>query len=548
MGLSTTVAAGIAGAVTTFTPAPAADTTQNMLDRGAMTTTFDVNEARQSLQTSSAFQETSATGATQARTVGAEPPAQETSGGGLMKRRADREAGKPPAAPATEPTSEAKPASAPAAEPTAAKPSPEQPQVATPAPATPAPAAEVKPTSEVASSTMTLASWRPLSEDQIAKLKPEEVQKLLANEPALRREAAVTNDINQQMAEFYSNVRDRVQGNKEAGVSEQLKSLSELRRELGDQAKENGEMKKNLEDQRKDRQSELKNGIPVTIVDAVREENNRRQDLLKYVADRKNDFEIARDYTYVNLKEQRDYYARAKQNVILPEIRLPDFGIFREKQAEKSPKEVEAERQKVRAEFDKDPVFEPYKQVKDPLKADHLVEGTKPLDEKEIAQQVLNGVIPVANQRFALSDLSAHLDQQRAVTMDTERTIADAKQGMDLQSQDPRVREEVATLAQRKLEIATARAQLRYELENPPQLMNDMAHERLRAAMGVAEGFRQVAEGEANDIVNNNNLLREKVEANVNKDIDAKRADYEKFDKAVHNPVGAVIDGIFGPR
>ena len=550
MGFASTLSAGVAAVVTSATPAPAIDRSATDFDRSAaITTTFDADTERKAAQSGNAGAETS-TSNNNARAVGTEPPANESAGSALLRRSRERENGTPPPLPKdpsaeTAPTATTQPA---AAQPVQSKPAAETP-VSAPAAAT-QPATSAATEVKVSAAT-SLEKWKPLTQDQIEKLTPEQMKELLSNESVLRREAKVGAEVSAKQAEFHNRIRDVLNSTRAAGPAAQLTALEELRTQLGNEARENTDRARDLQEQRAGVARD-QGRISIDIADRVRQVNERRANVMRDLGQRHEDLLRREDETWKRYKIEESRFDQANQELLIG--RLPDFGgIFKEEPRPKSPKEAEEQRKKTQEEMGKVAIFDPYKEVRDPLKSpitepttvhaqqgsgasetaneqkqDHAVPSVesflKPAVLEDVRQQILTGEPEKtpAGQRIALMNLTAYIDAASATRSAHESIRADTVQSFGPAITSDAVRAQVQSLVERKQELATTRAGIEYDREDL-QRQRETNEDTRRMQYTLLDGWvstehaaTTLAETNARTTSDTNWLKVQKVEEGIN--------------------------------
>lgn len=549
MGFAQHIGTGLAIA-TTAIAAEARPTSVDPADIGidpaaAITTTYDPTTDRQAMMLARDGAAPDATPSSETtRAVSAEPPARDESPGSkLLRRSLDRKEGRPVDAPeAPAPQAEVKPAAAtPATTNAAVEPQPAstQPVAATP---------EVRP--EVKTGTA-FDRWKALTPEQIQQLSPEEMTKLLADRDTIMREGALAARTAEQRQQFLQIVNDVLVGYRDQGPAAQLKALRETLDPIlkGEKMELDG-WAKGQEEQRRGLATGLVNGIPVAIVEQVNGMNMARAEFKGALGVLNNEAAMQQDYSYANYVMNRDAYNKAGRDLWLPQIQLPDFGVFQRGQAEKKPEEIEAERKKAKEEMAKLPQFEAYKGIEDVGAKPIVQAAAAPIDMTEAVRLIMGPAgertLTPGEQRIKIGELGEFVTAARADQNTWTERQAELLRSIDAEA-TPAIKETIKgmlavrdTLTRQRLDLERSQNDL-----NVPAMSED---QQMAMSMYVTTKQDEYTAGVVErDAAHARNMERvNTVNVKVNEYIADRQREYEKDAKFRHNPIGGVLDGVFG--
>lgn len=556
MGFAQTLATGAAIAATSIAAEArptSVDPAELSLDRSAaITITYNPDDDRQQIMMQRDGASSEASPSAAAASVAAEPPRDESAGSRLLRRSKDRDEGKPATAPAADPAAEVKPtvttqpAAKPAAETQPATAAASQPTSPAPAAAT---TAEVKPTATV-STASAFDKWKTLTPEAIQKLSPEEMTKLLADREAIMRQGTYAAKVSEQRAAFYQTVNEILLSNKEGGETAQLKALKEYFAPAfaGEKADLDG-WAKGQADQRKDLASGLVGGVPLVIVENVKGLNEARAGFKAELAAQKGEMALQQDYSWNNYSANKAYFDKAKQDLWLPRIELPNLDVFKQQQAEKKPEEVEKERVKSREEAAKVAIFDPYKKLEDVTADPAVIAATKEVDLADAVRLVMGPggepVLTPGEQRIKVEELSAFVDAARSdtETWQSRQTASvesiNAEAGARVKAEIARLLDTRDTLTKRRVDLEAAQNTL-----NTPQMSPDQQM-ALQMYLGVKQDEATAGMTQRDIIVTRNWARVTEVNTAVDKYIGERQADYDAAARFRNNPIQGTLEGIF---
>ncbi len=369
--------------------------------------------------------------------VSAEPPQPESGAGALLRRREQRQ--HPETQPAEKPA-ETKPAEPQAGPPAPAKHAEPAAKPGEPAAASPAsqPTTTSQPTTGPAQPVTTQPSqgpkpevWRPLTQEQIEKLTPEEMRTMLIDLDKRTAEATRTLRLNQEQTVMYEQLAQILADKKGAPAHEQIAAINAF---FGQAYKDESEGIRGREaavaEARKAMAGELVNGVPRAIIDAIAGLNQGRKDLATGLdADRAAIDQAQRD-SYLVYTSTNEQIAAAKRALWAPTIDLgPLGGILSGGPKEPTPEEVKKAEEKRKADMAKEPMFKPLASITDPAKDADVIAALKPVTVEEALQYVSHGptVMTPGEMRLRLAELQATMAATELGGQGADAVLKDAK-------------------------------------------------------------------------------------------------------------------------